>query len=136
MTKMTTTYTGGLRAESIHLQSGTKILTDAPTDNHGKGEAFSPTDLFTISYTTCILTTIGLAAQNQGFSIDGATAETEKVMASNPRRIGEIKINIIFPHDNYSEKEKSVLERTVKACPVGASLHPDVIRTVSISYRK
>jgi len=135
MTKMSTVYKGDLRTECVHLQSGTKIITDAPTDNHGKGEAFSPTDLFTVSYTTCILTTIGLAAQTQGFSIDGATAQTEKIMSSNPRKVGEIKINIIFPHDNYSEKEKLVLERTVKFCPVGESLHPDIKRTVSISYR-
>ncbi|MDA3838395.1 MAG: OsmC family protein [Candidatus Delongbacteria bacterium] len=135
MTIMHTTYKGDLRTEATHLQSGNKIFTDAPLDNHGKGEAFSPTDLFTVSYSTCILTIMGLAAQNQGFSIDGATAETEKIMSKNPRRVGEIIIKFVFPHNDYTDREKKTLERIVPTCPVGGSLHPDIKQTITLSYK-
>lgn len=120
-------YSGGLRTEAKHIQSNNIIITDAPTDNHGKGEAFSPTDLLATSLAACIVTTIAIKAGNEGMtSIDGATSEVTKVMYSEPRRVGEIHVKITFPKNNYSDKEKKIYENTAHACPVARSLHPDL----------
>lgn len=127
-------YLGGLRTESIHLKSGTKITTDAPPDNHGKGEFFSPTDLMATSLANCMLTIIGIAAQTHGFNIDGATAEVTKIMANDPRRVAEIGIRLNFPYNNYSDKERKIIEHAVHNCPVAKSLHPDLKQNVSINY--
>lgn len=121
------TYLGGLRTEAEHLQSGTKVYSDAPKDNHGKGEAFSPTDMVATSLGTCILTTMGILKLSRDITpIDGATAEVTKVMYPDPRRIGEIHVRIVFPKNNYSDKEKDVYEHTAHTCPVARSLHPDL----------
>lgn len=120
-------YLGGLRTEAAHLQSGTQIHTDAPRDNQGKGEAFSPTDLVATALATCILTTIGIVAKRDNMTdIDGAFAEVLKVMYPDPRRIGEIHVKITFPKKNFSDKEKTIYENTAHACPVARSLHPDL----------
>lgn len=120
-------YQGGLRTEATHLQSGTRILSDAPTDNQGKGEAFSPTDLVATALATCILTTIGIVARRDNMTdIDGATAEVVKVMYPDPRRIGEIHVKITFPKKGFSEKERKMYETTAHTCPVTRSLHPDL----------
>ena len=120
-------YLGGLRTEATHLQSGTQIHTDAPRDNQGKGEAFSPTDLVATALATCILTTIGIVAKRDNMTdIDGAFAEVLKVMYPDPRRIGEIHVKITFPKRDFSEKEKTMYQNTADACPVARSLHPDL----------
>jgi len=120
-------YMGGLRTEATHLQSGTQIHTDAPRDNQGKGEAFSPTDLVATALATCILTTIGIVAKRDNMTdIDGAFAEVLKVMYPDPRRIGEIHVKITFPKRNFSEKEKTIYQNTAHTCPVARSLHPDL----------
>ena len=120
-------YLGGLRTEATHLQSGTQIHTDAPRDNQGKGEAFSPTDLVATALATCILTTIGIVAKRDNMTdIDGAFAEVLKVMYPDPRRIGEIHVKITFPKRDFSEKEKTMYQNTAHACPVARSLHPDL----------
>ena len=131
-----TKYTGGLRTISIHKLSGKEIITDAPPDNEGKGEAFSPTDLMANSLTCCMLTIMGIAARNHGFDMDGTTAETEKIMASDPRRVKEIRIRLTFPHDNYNEKEKRIIEHISRTCPVALSLHPELVQNVEIRYRE
>eukprot|EP01133_Synstelium_polycarpum_P003282 gene3282-3736_t len=123
------TYNGGLRTTSVHLSSGKEIVTDAPVDNKGKGEAFSPTDLLATSLGNCMLTIVGIAANEHGFNIDGATCEITKIMAQDPRRVGEIMVNFQFPDQNYSEKEKKIIERSANTCPVFYSLHPDLIKT-------
>ncbi|MFN0255496.1 OsmC family protein [Pedobacter ureilyticus] len=128
------TYTGDLRTTSVHLKSGKEIITDAPTDNQGKGEAFSPTDLLATSLGNCMLTIVGIAAKNHGFDIDGTTAEVTKVMAENPRRVSEIRINLQFPGNNYSDKDKAIIERSAKTCPVAHSLHPDIKQEITFSY--
>src|SRR6201996_3181270 len=87
-------YLGGLRTEATHLQSGTKLITDAPTDNQGKGEAFSPTDLLAEALAGCMLTTMGIAARNHGINMDNTHAEVNKIMAANPRRVAEVVINL------------------------------------------
>ena len=135
MTKMRTQYLGNLRTEIEHIQSGNKIITDAPLGNNGKGEYFSPTDMFSSSLGSCMLTIIGIAANTHGFSIDGTTLEIEKIMAANPRRVAEIKIDVHFPKDaNYTDKQKRIIEAAAKTCPVANSLHPDVIKNINYIY--
>lgn len=120
-------YLGGLHCEATHLASGTVITTDAPKDNHGKGEAFSPTDLVAAALASCILTTIGIKAMQEGMpAIDGASAEVTKVMYADPRRIGELHVTVTFPKGNYSDKDKKIYENTAHNCPVAKSLHPDL----------
>ena len=134
METVRTIYLGELRTEATHLQSNTTIFTDAPTDNCGKGEAFSPTDLFAASFGSCILTIMGISAKTHGFNIDGTTAEITKVMTANPRRVGEIIVKLTFPKNNYSDKEKKIIELCAKECPVANSLHPDVKQMVIFNF--
>lgn len=120
-------YLGGLRTDSEHLVSKQHYITDAPTDNHGKGEAFSPTDIMATSLANCMLTVMGIKANQDGMtSIDGTTAEVTKVMYTDPRRVGEIHIKLTFPKNNFSDKEKKIFEHTAHTCPVAKSLHPDL----------
>jgi len=125
MATVKTIYLGDLRTEAEHLQSGAKIITDAPVDNHGKGEAFSPTDLMAASYASCALTIIGIAAQTHGFDIKGTEVETTKVMGENPRRIAELIVHFTFPYNSYSEKERKIIEGAIAACPVANTLPPE-----------
>ncbi|MDF3077010.1 MAG: OsmC family protein [Sphingobacteriaceae bacterium] len=128
------TYLGGLRTESIHLQSGDKIITDAPVDNKGKGEAFSPTDLLATSLGNCMLTIMGIAADTHGINIEGTTCSITKVMAAEPRRVGEIQATLQFPANNYSDKEQKILQNAALTCPVYLSLHPDLKKTVDFKW--
>lgn len=132
---MKTVYKGGLRTEIEHLQSGTKIITDAPLDNHGKGESFSPTDLFASSLGSCMLTIMGISAQSYGFSLEGTTIETEKIMGTDPRRVVELKLDITFPKgNNYTPQQKRVIESAARSCPVANSVHPDIKKTITFNY--
>lgn len=126
-------YTSGLRTEMTHLASGTSVITDAPVDNKGKGEVFSPTDLVAASLASCMLTIMGIAANEHGFSIDGANAAVTKVMYSNPRRIGEIHIDISFPV-TYSNKHKKIIAHASKTCPVAMSLHPELKQVIRLNF--
>ena len=128
-------YIGELRTEAFHLKSGNKIITDAPPDNQGKGEFFSPTDLLATSLATCMITIIGIAARTHGFDIDGTTARVTKVMGNDPRRVIEIIIKLEFPRNTYSDKEIKIIEHIVKNCPVAKSLHPDLKQTTHIFYK-
>jgi uncharacterized OsmC-like protein len=127
-------YLGDLRCESEHLQSGTVIFTDAPTDNHGKGAAFSPTDLCATSFAQCMLTTIAILGKDKGINIEGAYAEVQKNMNPKPRKIAEIVCDLFF-EGRFSEEEKEFIRETAMTCPVALSLHPDVKKTVRITYR-
>ncbi len=128
-------YTGELRTEATHLRSGSVIETDAPVDNHGKGERFSPTDLVATALASCILTTIGIAGKVHNLDITGVVCHVEKIMASDPRRISEVKINMDFPKgQQYTDKEKKILEHIAMTCPVTVSLHPDCKKTLSINW--
>ncbi|MFA5011814.1 MAG: OsmC family protein [Ignavibacteria bacterium] len=127
-------YLGNLRTEMTHVKSGQVVVTDAPFDNNGKGEAFSPTDLMSSSLCACMITIMGIAAQNHGFSIDGATAEITKIMSSEPRKVAGIHIEIKFPANNYSDKEKKIIEHITKTCPVALSLHESVSQEVKLTY--
>ena len=134
MTKMKTVYLGNLRTEAEHLQSGNKIITDAPLDNNGKGEAFSPTDLLATSLGSCMLTIMGISANSYGFSIDGTTVEIEKIMGTNPRRVVEIVVTLNFPKNDYTPQQKRLIEASAKTCPVANSLHPDIKKTITFNY--
>lgn len=129
------TYTGDLRCKAIHLKSQTEIITDAPTDNMGKGEAFSPTDLTATSLGVCMLTTVGISAQKNNYTIDGARAEVTKVMAANPRRIAEIVVELYFPaNSNYTDEQKKMIETASLHCPVAKSLHPELVQTIKFVW--
>lgn len=126
------TYLGELRTECKHLLSGQKIITDAPPDNQGKGEAFSPTDLTATSLATCILTTMAIRAKE--LDITGARAEVIKIMASDPRRISRIEVKIKMPKNDFSEKDKKVLEAIARTCPVALSLSENIEQVVDIEW--
>lgn len=119
-------YLGNLRTEATHLRSGQSIVTDAPVDNHGKGEAFSPTDLAATSLASCMITTMGIAANTHDIEMDGARAEVLKIMANDPRRIAAIEIDIYMPPMEYSSKQKTILEKAALTCPIVKSLHPNL----------
>lgn len=135
MQTSTVKYLGELRTEAIHLQSGKLITTDAPKDNHGKGEAFSPTDIVATALASCMISIMGIVALKEGVTeIVGTKAEVTKVMYADPRRIGEIHITIQFPKGNYSEKEKKMYEHAALTCPVAKSLHPDIKQVITFVW--
>lgn len=135
MVTSTVKYLGDLRSEAVHAQSGSGITTDAPRDNHGLGEAFSPTDLVATALATCMFSIMGIVARREGMtSIDGATAEVTKIMYPDPRRIGEIHIKITMPRASYSEKEKKVYEHAAFTCPVAKSIHPDIKQVIEFLW--
>jgi len=130
-----TIYRGDLRTEALHVQSGVTITTDAPLDNQGKGEFFSPTDLVATALGSCMLTIIGIAARTHGFSIDGTEAAITKLMLSNPRRIEAVRIEFNFPDFAYSDKQKEIIERAGRTCPVALSLHPDLKQNITFNFK-
>ena len=126
-------YEGDLRCESEHLQSGTKIFTDAPTDNHGKGAAFSPTDLCATSLAQCMLTTIAILGKSKSINIEGSYAEITKNMNPSPRKIAEIVCELYFK-GNFSEEERQFIKDTALNCPVALSLSSEVKKTISFNF--
>lgn len=128
-----TIYQGELRTKARHVKSGNEIITDAPIDNHGKGEAFSPTDLLCASLASCALTIMGIAARTHNIDIDGTAVRTTKIMAENPRRVGKIILEFDMVK-NYTDKEQKILEHAAHTCPVMLSLSPDVIKEIQFNY--
>lgn len=127
-------YTTNLRTEATHLKSGKTIITDAPVDNNGKGEAFSPTDLLATSLGCCMVTIMGIVANNNNINIDGTSMEITKVMESNPRRVSEVIVEFKMNGNAYSEKEKQLLENAARTCPVAKSLSAELKQTVIFNY--
>ena len=127
------TYQGNLRTECTHIKSGNSFITDAPTDNNGMGAAFSPTDTIATGLASCMLTVMGIKANQMEVSIKGASADVTKIMASNPRRISEIKVVMHFPSE-ISKKVQTILERTANTCPVHYSLHPDIKKEITFNW--
>ncbi len=127
-------YSGNLRTESTHLKSGKTVITDAPVDNNGKGEAFSPTDLLATSLGCCMVTIMGIVANNNNINIDGTSMEITKIMESNPRRVSEIIVEFTMNGSTYSNKEKQLLENAAHTCPVAKSLSADLKQTVIFNY--
>lgn len=129
-----TEYLGGLRTSSVHLRSGKVVLTDAPVDNHGRGEAFSPTDLLSTSLACCMISIMGIVANRISVNIDGARADVVKVMGTDPRRVIEIGVAITIPGKDLPEKDRQMMENAAHTCPVAKSLHPDLKQTVSFEW--
>ena len=127
------TYLGDLRTRCEHLASGANFITDAPLDNEGKGEAFSPTDTVATALASCMFTIMGIKARDHQINIEGTTAEVKKSMGSNPRRITGIEVKITFPAA-YAGKDQKILERASKTCPVLYSLHPDIQLDIHFEY--
>ena len=126
-------YEGELRTRAKHLQSGNEILTDAPLDNHGKGEAFSPTDLIAAALGSCILTIMGIAAASRGLDLLGTHTEVNKIMGNNPRRISDLQLKIYFKK-NFAYKERKILETAAYSCPVHQSLNADMTIDIIFHY--
>ncbi|MCF6141620.1 OsmC family protein [Flavobacterium sp. K77] len=127
------TYLGDLRTSSIHLQSGTEIISDAPLDNNGKGEAFSPTDTVANALASCMMTIMGIKARDLEVDLSGSIAEVTKIMNAEPRRIGAIEIVFVLKGTDDS-KQKTILERAAMTCPVFLSLHPDIEKRITFDW--
>ncbi len=130
----TITYLGNLRTQATHIKSSEKIITDAPTDNQGKGEAFSPTDLVATALGSCMLTVMGIKAREMQVDLTGAEVSITKIMGTEPRRITEIVVAFSLAASTLSEKEKAILENTARTCPVFYSLHPELTKTISFNW--
>ena len=127
-------YNGDLRTEARHLKSGNTIITDAPTDNNGKGEAFSPTDLVCAALGSCMMTLMGMLAQRENISLDGMHWDIVKIMASNPRKISEIHITFTQANLVATDVQKQKLHRAALTCPVALSLHESVKQVVVFNF--
>lgn len=134
MLTSTVHYHGDLRTTCTHVRSSSSIITDAPVDNHGKGEAFSPTDLLATSLATCMLTTMGIRAMKENIPFPKASAEVTKIMGSNPRRVTGIVVKVILSGLTLNEEQKQIMEDTALNCPVATSLHPEIRQEVSFEY--
>ena len=133
MSKANIVYQNNLRTEAEHIASGKKIITDAPVDNNGKGEAFSPTDLVATALGSCMITIMAISANKYDIDMSGTNASVKKIMGSDPRRISEISIDINM-NKNIEEKDRKRLERAALACPVHKSLHPDLEKKIRFIY--
>ena len=127
-------YIGGLRTSSTHLKSGEKIITDAPTDNNGKGEAFAPTDLVSSALCSCMTTVMGICAEKGGFAMPNSSAKITKIMSQEPRKIKEIHVKLDFEENNLSEAQKKKLKDVGENCPVAKSLHPDINQVITFNF--
>lgn len=127
-------YIGDLQLRATHSKSGQSFITDAPVDNNGKGSAFSPTDLMATSLGLCMITIMGIAANTHGFNIDGTKARVTKIMASDPRRVSEVIVELDFLANNYTDKVKKIIRQCAKTCPVSQSLSADLKQTVIFNF--
>jgi uncharacterized OsmC-like protein len=134
MTTSTVLYSGELRTVAKHTRSGINIITDAPPDNQGKGEAFSPSDLLATSLLSCMMTVMGILAERKGWILDGMEGTVVKIMADNPRRVSEIQVKLNIPNRDLSEKDHEMLRHTALTCPVAMSLHPDIKQDISLVF--
>ena len=130
----TTKYLGNLRTHSIHLKSGNDLITDAPIDNQGKGEAFSPTDLLATSLTTCMITIMGIVAKKNDLNIDNLEAKTTKIMSANPRMVIEIIIEFNFQKNDFNQEQQEILKQAALSCPVALSLSDNLKKTVKFNF--
>lgn len=133
MATSSVSYLGNLRTSSVHLKSGNEIISDAPTDNNGKGEAFSPTDTVANGLASCMMTIMGIKANGMEIDLVGAKAEVTKTMASDPRRISKIEVNFSMP-SGIDSKSQTILERAANTCPVHYSLHPDIEKVITFNW--
>jgi uncharacterized OsmC-like protein len=134
MATISAEYQGSLRTQSTHIQSGSTLTTDAPTDNNGKGEAFSPTDLVCSALNSCMMTLMGILANREGIELTGLKSEVTKIMAENPRKIKEIQITFTFPRSIATPEQKEKLKRAALTCPVALSLSESIIQTITFNF--
>jgi putative redox protein len=128
-------YKGALRTEATHLQSGTLIETDAPTDNQGKGERFSPTDLLATSLGNCMMTIMGIKARDMNVDLSETKIDITKIMKSEPRRVGGVKVVFHLPAGlQIEDKQKIILENAARTCPVAKSIHPDIEQDITFNW--
>lgn len=132
--KIESSYLGELRVSSTHLASNIEIITDAPVDNNGRGESFSPTDLVATALGTCMITVMGIYAEKNGILMPNVYSRTNKVMSFSPRKISKLKIEIIFEGNQLSEVEKQSLKNVALNCPVAKSLHPDLKQEIEFNF--
>ena len=132
--KIESSYLGELRVSSTHLASNIEIITDAPVDNNGRGESFSPTDLVATALGTCMITVMGIYAEKNGILMPNVYSRTNKVISSSPRKISKLKIEIIFEGNQLSEVEKQSLKNVALNCPVAKSLHPDLKQEIEFNF--
>ena len=128
-------YVGKLRTSSTHLNSGKNIITDAPTDNNGKGEAFAPTDLVSSALCSCMTTVMGICAEKGNFEMPNSTAKITKIMSADPRKIKEIKVELNFEKNSLTDTQKNKLISVGKNCPVAKSLHPDIKQSILFNFK-
>lgn len=134
MSHIKSSYLGELRTEDIHIKSSNRIITDAPTDNHGKGEAFSPTDLVCAALSSCMMTIIGIRARKHQIELEGLEADVTKFMTSNPRQISKISINFRLNYTNATSEQIEMLKEAALTCPVALSLNPSIEQDVSFDF--
>lgn len=134
MSKIVLNYNGDLRCSCEHVRSGTSIVTDAPVDNNGKGESFSPTDLLATAYVSCMMTIVGIYCDNNNLKFKQGKGEVEKIMFSNPRRIGRLNIKLDFSNNDWSESQRKKIEQVAKACPVAKSVSGEIDIDVNFQY--
>lgn len=127
-------YLGGLRTQATHLRSGEKIITDAPVDNHGKGEAFSPTDLMSTSLACCMMTLMGIAAESKAIPLRNLQARVVKHMAAGPRRVERIELAFELEGSELDQRQRAILEHAARTCPVALSLNGELVQEVSFHY--
>jgi len=134
MTTIKTQYSGSLRTQAVHLKSGNTIITDAPPDNNGRGEAFSPSDLVCSALSSCMMTIMGILAQREGVELAGLTSDIVKIMDDNPRKIKEIQITFYHPNLAATDVQKEKLKRAALTCPVALSLSDSIKQTVQFNF--
>lgn len=134
MITVKSTYTGSLRTVAQHVQSGNEFITDAPVDNNGKGEAFSPTDTVAAALGSCMMTVMAISGEKQGIDLSGMHLETTKIMAANPRRISELKIDFYWDNCQASESDRNWLKKVGLNCPVAKSLSAELIQNVTFHF--
>lgn len=136
MAVVTAKYLGDLRVECVHVASGATLVTDAPVDNQGRGEAFSPTDLCGTALAACAMTIIGIYGRAHDVDVTGTTIEVSKTMSANPRRIARLEVIFTMPDRDYTDKQKMLIERAAHTCPVHLSLHPDVEQVFTFNWAR
>ncbi len=134
MTAISASYLGSLRTQAVHLKSGNTIITDAPPDNNGKGEAFSPTDLVCAALSSCMMTIMGMLAEREKIDLTGMKSEIVKIMASNPRKIAEIQITFTHESLKATDEQKQKLKQAARTCPVALSLSEMLKQSVAFNF--
>ena len=129
------TYLGELRTEALHTRSGDKVITDAPPDNQGRGEAFSPTDLLSTSLACCMMTLMGIAAREKDIPLNGLSAKVYKHMSASPRKVERVEVHMTMDGEGLVARKRTILETAARTCPVARSLHPDLLQDISFTYR-